>query len=100
MEHATHPHAAQTACPHNRGGPLAAPATPMFRAVTEGAGTAAGRGRQYWMNNWMNYWMKIRMSLPSCSSARVLGGVVGWAQAWWDAPQGKRVDAESPEAPA
>ena len=52
------------------------------------------------MNNWMNYWMKIRMSLPSCSSARVLGGVVGWAQAWWDAPRGKRVDAESPEAPA
>tara|TARA_B100000780_G_C21077611_1_gene433861 strand:+ start:224 stop:493 length:270 start_codon:yes stop_codon:yes gene_type:complete len=29
----------------------------------------------------------------------VLGGVVGWAQAWWDA-RGKRVDAESPEAPA
>jgi hypothetical protein len=29
----------------------------------------------------------------------VLGGVVGWAQAWWDA-RGKRLDAESPEAPA
>ena len=26
----------------------------------------------------------------------VLGGVVGWAQAWWDA-RGKRVDAESPQ---
>ena len=33
----------------------------------------------------------------------VLGGVVGWGQAWWDA-RGKRLaeapDAEAPEAPA